>query len=162
VVHNQVTAIIDFFYQPFKKWVPLQTFRYASCGGANTLLGFVLYSFSYKILFKERVFSLGFYAFKPHIASLIFSFLINFPVGFLLMKYVVFVDSTIRGRVQLVRYFVVFVSNLFINYLLLKALVEYIHLNAILSQIISTVVVITTSYLLQRHFSFKVEDTSID
>lgn len=162
MVHNQVTAIIDFFYQPFKKWLPLQTFRYASCGGANTLLGFLLYTFSYKFIFKEQVFSLGFYAFKPHIASLIFSFLINFPVGFLLMKYVVFVDSNIRGRVQLFRYFFVFVSNLFINYLLLKALVEYMHLNAILSQVISTVVVITISYLLQRHFTFKVEDTGVD
>ena len=162
MVHNQVTALIDFFYRPFKKWLPLQTFRYASCGGANTVLGFLLYSFSYKFLFKEKVFSLGFYAFKPHIAALIFSFLINFPVGFFLMKYVVFVDSTIRGHVQLVRYFFVFVSNLFINYLLLKFLVEYLHLNAIFSQVISTVVVITTSYLLQRHFTFKVEETGVD
>lgn len=162
MVHNKITDIIDFFYQPFKKWLPLQTFRYASCGGANTVLGFILYTFSYKFLFRERVFNLGFYAFKPHIASLIFAFLINFPVGFLLMKYVVFIDSTIRGRVQLVRYFFVFVSNLFLNYLLLKVLVEYAHVNAILSQVISTVVVITTSYLLQRHFSFKVEDTTVD
>lgn len=162
MVHNQVTAIIDFFYQPFRKWLPLQTFRYAACGGANTMLGFLLYTFSYKFIFREKVFNLGFYAFKPHIASLIFAFLINFPVGFFLMKYVVFVDSNIRGRVQLFRYFFVFVSNLFLNYLLLKLLVEYVHMNAILSQVISTVVVITTSYLLQRHFTFKIEDTSID
>ena len=162
MVHNQVTAIIDFFYQPFKKWLPLQTFRYASCGGANMVLGFFLYTYSYKFMFREKVFNLGFYAFKPHIASLIFSFLITFPVGFLLNKYVVFIDSTIRGRVQLFRYFFVFVSNLFINYLLLKILVEYFHLNAILSQVISTVVVVTISYLLQRHFTFKVEDTGVD
>jgi putative flippase GtrA len=162
VVHNQITNIIDFFYQPFKKWLPLQTFRYASCGGANTLLGFLLYTFSYKFMFREQVFNIGFYAFKPHIAALIFSFLINFPVGFMLMKYVVFVDSTIRGRVQLFRYFFVFVSNLFVNYLMLKVLVEYVHMNAIIAQVISTVVVITISYLLQRHFTFKVEDTGVD
>jgi len=158
VVHNQITNIIDFFYQPFKKWLPLQTFRYASCGGANTLLGFFLYTVSYKFIFREQVVDLGFYAFKPHIASLIFSFLINFPVGFVLMKYVVFIDSTIRGRVQLFRYFFVFVSNLFLNYILLKILVEYLHLNAILAQVISTAVVITISYLLQRHYTFKIED----
>ena len=158
MVHNQITNIIDFFYQPFKKWLPLQTFRYASCGGANTLLGFFLYTVSYKFIFREQVVDLGFYAFKPHIASLIFSFLINFPVGFVLMKYVVFIDSTIRGRVQLFRYFFVFVSNLFLNYILLKILVEYLHLNAILAQVISTAVVITISYLLQRHYTFKIED----
>ena len=158
MVHNQITNIIDFFYQPFKKWLPLQTFRYASCGGANTVLGFFLYTVSYKFIFREQVVDLGFYAFKPHIASLIFSFLINFPVGFVLMKYVVFIDSTIRGRVQLFRYFFVFVSNLFLNYILLKILVEYLHLNAIFAQVISTAVVITISYLLQRHYTFKIED----
>lgn len=158
MVHNQITNIIDFFYQPFKKWLPLQTFRYASCGGANTVLGFFLYTVSYKFIFREQVVDLGFYAFKPHIAALIFSFLINFPVGFMLMKYVVFIDSTIRGRVQLFRYFFVFVSNLFLNYILLKILVEYLHLNAILAQVISTAVVITISYLLQRHYTFKIED----
>jgi putative flippase GtrA len=162
VVHNQITAFIDFFYQPFKKWLPLQTFRYASCGGANMVLGFLIYTASYKYLFREKVFNLGFYAFKPHIASLFLSFLVSFPVGFFLNKYVVFIDSTIRGRIQLFRYFFVFISNLFINYLLLKVLVEYIHLNAILSQVIATVVVVTISYLLQRHFTFKVEDTGID
>jgi putative flippase GtrA len=162
VVHNRITALIDFFYQPFKKWLPLQTFRYASCGGANMVLGFLIYTASYKYLFREKVFNLGFYAFKPHIASLFLSFLVSFPVGFFLNKYVVFIDSTIRGRVQLFRYFFVFVSNLFINYLLLKVFVEYIHMNAILSQVIATMVVVTISYLLQRHFTFKVEDTGID
>jgi putative flippase GtrA len=142
--------------------MPLQTFRYASCGGGNTLLGFFIYSISYTYIFKEKVFNLGFYAFKPHIASLILAFLVNFPVGFLLMKFVVFIDSNIRGRVQLFRYFFVFVSNLFLNYLLLKALVEYLYVNAILAQLISTAVVIITSYLLQRHYSFKVEDTQVD
>ncbi len=162
MVHNQITAFIDFFHRPFKKWLPLQTFRYASCGGANMVLGFLVYTVSYKFLFREKVFNLGFYAFKPHIASLLLSFLVSFPLGFFLNKYVVFVDSNIRGRVQLFRYFFVFVSNLFINYLLLKVMVEYIHLNAIFSQVIATAVVVTISYLLQRHFTFKVEDTGID
>ena len=162
MVHNRITDIIDFFYQPFRKWLPLQTFRYASCGGANTLLGFLLYTFSFKFIFKEQVFNLGFVAFKAHIAALIFSFLINFPVGFLLMKYVVFIDSNLKGRIQLFRYFFVFAYNLFVNYLLLKLLVEILHMNAIIAQVISTAVVITTSYLLQRHFTFKVEDTGVD
>ncbi len=142
--------------------MPLQTFRYAACGGGNTLLGFLIYSVGYKFIFREAVFDMGFYAFKPHIASLILAFLVNFPVGFLLMKYVVFVDSNIRGRVQLFRYFFVFVSNLFLNYILLKVLVEYLYVNAILAQVIATAVVITISYLLQRHFTFKVEQTEVD
>ena len=85
-------------------------------------------------------------------------------IGFFLMKYVVFHDSNIRGRVQLFRYFFVFVSNLFINYILLKILVEYLNVYAILAQVISTTVVIIISYLLQRHFTFKIEqpETEVD
>jgi len=162
---NLIKSCIDFFYPPFRKLMPVQTFRYAACGGANTVLGFLIYTVCYKYIFKERDFNFGFYAFKPHIASLITAFLINFPIGFFLMKYIVFVDSNIRGRVQLFRYFFVFISNLFLNYFLLKVLVEYINMNAISAQVISTVVVITISYLLQRHFTFKVQseiDNKID
>jgi len=142
--------------------MPLQTFRYAACGGGNTLLGFLIYSISYTFLFHKQIVNLGFYAFEPHIAALILSFMVNFPVGFILMKFVVFVDSTIQGRVQLFRYFFVFVSNLVLNYIFLKVMVEMLHINAILAQVISTAIVITISYLLQRHFTFKVNNTEID
>ncbi len=155
MVHNQITDIIDFFYLPFKKWLPLQTFRYAACGGANTVLGLVLYTVSYKYIFKEQIFYFSNFALTPHIAALFFAFLFNFPLGMFLMKYVVFVDSSLRGRVQLFRYFVVFLLNLFLNYLLLKLMRDTWRWNAILAQVIATAVVITTSYILQRHYSFK-------
>jgi putative flippase GtrA len=154
---QRITALIDSLHPLFRKWLPLQTFRYAACGGSNTLLGFIIYTVAFKYIFREQVFDLGFYALKPHIASLLISFLVNFPVGFMLMKYVVFVDSNIRGRIQLFRYFFVFVSNLFLNYILLKVLVEFCHIYAIFAQVIATSVVIGVSYLLQRHFSFKVQ-----
>ena len=73
------------------------------------------------------------------------------------MKYVVFIESSIRGHVQLMRYFFVFVSNLFLNYLLLEVLVVKMNVNAILAQVISTIFVIVISYMLQRHFTFKVK-----
>lgn len=142
--------------------MPLQTFRYAACGGANTILGFLIYSIAWKFIFREKILHIGFFAVTPYAASLILAFLINLPIGFLLMKYLVFVDSTIRGHIQAFRYFFVFVSNLVLNYFLLKVLVELVYLNAIVAQMISTAIVIGVSYLLQRHFTFKVEKTGID
>ncbi len=157
-----VISFIDFFYPPFRKVMPLQTFRYAACGGANTVLGFLIYSFAWKFIFSEQILHLGHFAITPYVASLILAFLINFPIGFILMKYVVFVDSNIRGHIQFFRYFFVFVSNLVLNYFLLKILVEWVYVNAILAQLISTAVVIGISYLLQRHFTFRVEKTEVD
>ena len=156
-IKTAILQLVDSFYPLFKRFMPLQTFRYAACGGGNTVLGFILYTLSYKLIFKDESFDLGFYVIKSHNASLILAFLVNFPVGFFLMKYVVFVDSSIRGHIQLLRYFFVFVSNLFLNYLLLDSLVVRLGVNAILAQVISTVIVIVISYLLQRHFTFKVK-----
>ena len=138
--------------------MPEQTFRYAVCGGANTVLGLLIYFISYQYVLKKENLDLGFFAFKPHIAALFISFCINFVVGFILMKFVVFVDSNLRGRIQLVRYFLSFAFNLVLNYLLLKLFVELLFMNALLSQLITTIVVVTISYLSQKHFSFKVKN----
>jgi putative flippase GtrA len=152
-----IISIIDFFYPPFRKIMPLQTFRYAACGGGNTVLGLVVYSVTYRYILKEQDLDLGFYAFKSHIAALFISFCVNFPLGFILMKYVVFNESNIRGRIQLFRYFIFFVFCLFLNYVLLKLFVEILGWYPILAQIITTIIVVCVSYLTQKHFTFKVE-----
>lgn len=134
----------------------IQTFRYAACGGGNTLLGLVVYYISFKFILKEQMLDLGFYAFKSHIAALFFSFCVSFPVGFFLMKYLVFVDSNVKWKTQLIRYLLFFILNLTFNYLLLKLFVEVLHVFVMLSQIITTAIIIIFSYFMQRHFTFKI------
>ncbi len=150
-----VLPVIDFFYPPFRKLMSRQTFRYAATGGGNTLLGLVIYYVSYKFIFGEDVFDLGFYAFKGHIAALIVSFCVTFPVGFFLSKYVVFSDSNMKGRIQLFRYFMVCLFNLALNYILLKIFVEKFHIYPVIAQVITIVIVVLFSYLAQRNYSFK-------
>jgi putative flippase GtrA len=133
----------------------LQTFRYAACGGANTLLGLALYFISFKYILHEENLNFGFYAFKPHIAALFISFVVNFCVGFFLMKYVVFSESKIRGRIQLFRYFLFYIVCLILNYILLKLFVEYFHIYAIVAQVITTIIVIVFSYLVQKYYTFR-------
>lgn len=154
---QKLTSVLDFFYPPFRRLMPLQTFRYAACGGMNTVLGLAVYFVGYQYVFARKNFDFGFFAFKPHIAALFLSFCISFTVGFLLNKYVVFTGSNLKGRIQLFRYFLSFSLNLVINYLLLKLLVELFLWNALISQLMTTVVIITISYLSQKHFSFKVK-----
>lgn len=151
----RVTYLIDFFYPPFKRVMPLETFRYAACGGINTLLGLFIYSFTYTYFFKGAEVYFGSFAFQPHTVALFISFCFNFCLGFLLNRYIVFTSSSLRGRIQLFRYFISFLSNLGINYILLKALVELAGWNALLSQYLTTAVIILISYLSQKHFSFR-------
>ena len=142
--------------------MPLQTFRYAVCGGANALLGLVLYFVFFKIVLKEKDLDLGFYAFKSHIAALFLSFCINFPFGFFLMKYVVFNNSNVKGKIQLVRYFALYLFTLLLNYLLLKIFVERFYIYPVVAQVLTAAIVITISYLTQRNFTFKIKDAEKD
>ena len=36
MIKKWILDFIDFFYPPFSKLMPIQTFRYAVCGGTNT------------------------------------------------------------------------------------------------------------------------------
>lgn len=137
--------------------MPEQTFRYAACGGANTLLGLALFKILLVYAFKGENVELGFYTLKPHNAALFVTFFVNFLIGFILMKFVVFVDSNLKGRIQLFRYGLAFVFNLTLNYFLLKVFVEVLNWKPFLSQCITTGIIITISYLSQKHFSFKVK-----
>src|SRR5829696_7169794 len=93
-VHNKVResiyAVLDVFYPLFRRFMPLQTYHYAACGGSNTLLSLMIYSVAHNFIFKKQVVHLGFLAFEPYIAALFIAFLITFPIGFYLSMYVVF------------------------------------------------------------------------
>ena len=157
---DRIIAFIDFFYPPFRKLMPEQTFRYAACGGANTVLGLALFKILLVYVFKNENVELGFYTLKPHNAALFITSCVNFAVGFLLMRYVVFVDSNLRGRIQLFRYGLSFLTNLTLNYFILKVFVEVFGWWPFLSQCITTVIIVTISYLSQKHFSFKTRKDS--
>lgn len=151
---DKIIAFIDFFYPPFKKFMPEQTFRYAACGGGNTVLGMAVFFVFHEYVFRGKVFDVGFYAMKAHTASNIVSFVVTLVVGFALMKYVVFVDSNLRGRIQLFRYTLSSLINLVISTLLLKLFVEQMGIDAVIAQPITTVIVIIVAYMTQKHFTF--------
>ncbi|MFN0082316.1 MAG: GtrA family protein [Ferruginibacter sp.] len=150
-----LTNIIDAFYPPFRKIMPLQTFRYAACGSGNTLMGLTIYYVAFHYIFIQENVSFGLLVLKPHNAALSVSSLATFAVGFFLNKYVVFTSSSTKGRIQLFRYFLSFFVNLVLNYLLLKVFVEYWQIDAFIAQVITTFIIITVSYLTQKHFTFK-------
>jgi putative flippase GtrA len=157
-----IFRLIDFFYQPFRKLMPLQTFRYAACGGGNMVLDIFLFFICYNYIFKKQILYLGFVAFQPHTASFLCAFCVTFPVGFLLSKYIVWTDSSVKGHVQLFRYFVIVIANLCFNVLFIKLLVEYFHFYPTIAKTLSTAISVLFSYLSSKHFTFKVkkENTS--
>ena len=104
---QRLTKIVDFFYiRPVRAVIPLQTFRYAICGGVNLGLNWVLYAVLYNFILDKEIVRLGFVAISPYIAAFLVVFPITFVTGFWLQKHIAFKYSPLRGRTQLFRYLI--------------------------------------------------------
>lgn len=155
-IKHGIFSILDIFYPLFKRFMPLQTYHYAACGGTNTVLGILLYSISYNFILQKRFTHVGPLTISPHIMALFIATAFTLPVGFYLSMFVVFKGSYLRRHVQFFRYFLVALVCLVLNYVLLKLFVEVLHWYPTLAQMANTVVVVLFSYFSQRHFSFRV------
>lgn len=152
-----ILDILAFFYKPFAKIMPFQTFRYLACGGGNTLLDIFLFFISYNFILQKEMVHLPFITVSPHIAAVLMAFFVSFPTGFLLNKYIVFSESNLRGRVQLIRYFILVGGCLLFNYIFMKVFVEYCHFYPTIAKILTTILVVCFSYVTQKKFTFKVK-----
>lgn len=155
-IRRNILNIIDLFYPLFKKVMTLQMYRYAACGGGNTVLNIFLYFITYNFVLQKQILHLGIVAISPHIAAFLIAFFLTFPIGFYLSMYVVFQGSILKRRVQLLRYFMVAIGCIILNYIFLKIFVEILGFYPTPSMIATTGIVITFSYLSQRYFSFRV------
>jgi len=154
-ISKVILAIIDGLYTVFKKMMPLQTFRYAACGGANTILDISLFFVSYNFILQKQFIHLGWLTISPHIASFIISFCITFPIGFYLSRYVVFQETTVTKKKQLFKYFIVVLGCVLLNYGFLKFFVDYLGWYPTMAKIVTTFFVVIFSYTSQKNFTFK-------
>lgn len=117
----------------------------------------IIYFVSYNFILQKQMVHTPIISISPHIAAFMISFIVTFPVGFYLMRNIVFTGSDLRGRVQLVRYFLLVLVCILLNYFFIKLFVEKLHIYPTVSKAITTLIVISFSYLTQRHFTFKVK-----
>ena len=152
-----ILTVLNISYLPFRKMVPYQTFRYAACGAGNTLLDIFIYFISYNFILQKQIVYTPLGAISPYIAAFLMAFIVSFPTGFYLNRYIVFPGSMLPGRSQLFRYFLLVIVCVFLNYFFIKLFVEQFQIYPTVSKILTTVIVVTFSYLVQKHFTFKVK-----
>jgi putative flippase GtrA len=158
-MRKALLRFIDYFYPPFSGWMPIHTFRYIVSGGTNTASGIILYFLIYNYVLHQQDVPLPFRPFliTAPVATIIIEAPITFIIGFTLNKYLVFTSSALKGRIQMFRYGLVVISNLLLNYALIKLMVETFNFYPTVSKIITTVLLALASYFIQTHFSFKVK-----
>jgi putative flippase GtrA len=157
-----IHSILDFFYPLVRRIFDKTTYYYAACGSGNLVLSWVVFFFFFNVVFKKKDFfitNLPFGFGGETISALTMSSIvcacISFLVGFMLMRYVVFTASQLRGRAQFLRYGISAIITSTTNWGLLKILVLGMGLFPSIANVLASCVVVTISYLLQRKFSFK-------
>jgi len=154
-IRSLILSVVDLFYPIFKNIMPLQTFRYAACGGFNTVLDISLFFVSYNFILKKEPVHLGFLTIGAHIAAFLIGFMVTFPIGFYLSRYVVFQETSVKKAKQLAKYFTVVFGCLILNYAFLKLFVDVFGWYPTPSKILTTVFVVAFSYISQKNFTFK-------
>lgn len=149
---------IDRVYFPFiRRIVPLQTFRYAVCGGMNMLLDMVLYFavFHGVVRAENVVLGRGVLTVSPEVAAFLITFPVTFFTGLWLGRNISFQHSVLKHRTQLFRYLLVVLMNILMKYYGLKLFVGMFRIFPSVSNAILTVLSVIFSYLMQKYFTFK-------
>lgn len=151
-----ITRVIDALYlPPIAAVLPLQTYRYAFCGGLNMVLDALWYAAIYNFIVSHRFFDLGIVVISPHIASMCLVFPITFFNGFWLNRNVAFRRSPLSGGVQLFRYALSIMGSLLLTYVGLKFFVEVCHIWPTPSKLLTTAITVIYSFLAAKYFTFR-------
>ena len=122
------------------------------------MLDICIYWVSFKYILLDDFYKIPFYTFSRAAAAQLAAFCVSFPTGFLLMmRYLVFTESNLRGRgAVLFRYLVLVLVCLLLNLAFIKFFTEVCHIYAPFAKVITTFFVVGFSYLTQKHFTFRV------
>lgn len=96
---------------------------------------------------------------SAHEFSLFISYTVGVITNFMVTKYAVFNDSTLKSRQQFTRFAMVAVIGFFANYGLLRFFVEYCGLWPTLSRISSALSLGFASYFIHKGFTFKTSNS---
>jgi len=152
-----IHSILDFFYPLVKRLFDKTTYYYAVCGVGNLVLSWILFFVFFQFVFEKQLLYVSVidFTFSAYTLTAFTCFLITFNIGFLLMKYIVFTESGLKGRVQLFRYGLSALISGIVSWGLLKIFIEVFDIFPSIANILASCLVVLVSYLLQRKFTFK-------
>lgn len=152
-----IRAFLDLFYPLVSRIFDKTTYYYAVAGTTNLVLGWILFWTLEHVVIVKKTMPLPIIDHPIHSYTFIAAAcgVFSFAFGFLMMRFVVFTESQLRGRVQLFRYGLSALISATVNWLLIKLMVDTFAWNASLCNVFASVVVVTISYFLQRKFSFR-------
>jgi putative flippase GtrA len=139
-----------------KRIIDNKVVRYFFSAGTATIVDVMVYFVTFNfILQKQDIPFIKPLVITAPIASLVISYSCGLMTNFIITKYMVFTDSILRGRHQLMRYILVALVILVLNYLLMKFLIHILHWYPTVSRIFSALSIGVLSFIFHKFYSFK-------
>jgi putative flippase GtrA len=153
--HLLTGAVDRFYFHPLRRMIPLQTFRYAACGGLNMGMDALLYYVVFHFLLGECNVDFGLFVLSAKMAALVIVFPVTFFNGFWLNRNVAFKQSPLRSRTQIFRYMLSVGGAIILTAMFMKFFTDVYGIWPVPSKVITTVLTAIYSYLMQKYFTFR-------
>lgn len=156
MIKSLLQQLLNLFYPLVKKWLPFDVYAYLAAGAINTGLNILLFAALYQFLPLQIQLGFNGIVIASYTVGLLLAFIATVPTGFWLAKNLAFQQSatTDIGK-QLIKYFLVVLQGLLTDYLLMLAMIELLHVHPTAAKIVSTLIVLSFNYLMQKFFTFK-------
>jgi putative flippase GtrA len=140
----------------------LKIIRYGIAAAIATVVDVSVYFMAFNYIFKKEDFHLlHLVTLGAPTVSLILSYSCGLITNFTISKYFVFTDSDLRGHHQLMRYVMVAVLILFLNYGFMSFLIKTMEWFPTIARATSAIVIGFISFAIHKVFSFKVSKEEI-
>jgi putative flippase GtrA len=161
MIKSLIQNILVLFYPIFKKIFPYELYAYLAVGAVNTALNILLFALLYQFVLPNEGIEIYNVSIASYTLSLIISFFATIPTGYWFAREFAFNQPGQKpnqtGK-QMGKYFLVVLQGLASDYLILKGLIVFAGLHPTIAKIASTVIVLTVNFLLQKYYTFKLNE----
>jgi len=161
LIQKPILWVLDLVYPIFKKILPYPIYSYLAVGAMNTALNIILFALFYQFILPKQGLFIGSINLASTTLALVISFILTVPTGFWLNRNFAFAEAkkdTNQSATQSIKYFLVVLQGLFSDWSILTGLVLYLGIYPTVAKVLSTMIVLTLNYLLQKHFTFKTKE----
>jgi putative flippase GtrA len=141
-----------------KRILKLKVVRYFFAAITATVVDVTVYFLAYNYIIQKRDLPLGFITITAPTIALGISFCFGISTNFTLTKLFVFKESDLRTRYQFIRYVVVALSMLFLNYVLMSILIRQFGWYPTPSRAFAAISIGVLSFTLHKIYSFRVSN----
>jgi putative flippase GtrA len=145
-----------------KKVLRLKVVRYFFAAATATLVDVWVYFIAFNYIYdKQNINFFGIYTFAAPTASLILSYTCGLITNFLITKFLVFTNSDLKTWHQFLRFVLVALGVLALNYGVMTFLIKHFEWYPTIARAVSAISIGALSFMVHKTFSFRVSNTEV-